>query len=102
MYDFVARSLGPIEGHAGGALYYPNLLLKHHYEWLVAGIVSLLLFPAPRRRVHERLASCRDGDGLKSLLAAWAAVTLVIPTPMQTKVPWYLNPFYPPFAVGLA
>lgn len=102
MYDFVARSVGPLEEHPGGPLYYLNILQKHHYEWLVAGIVALLLFPVPWRRVRARLANWRDGDGLKLLLAAWAGVTLVIPTLMQTKVPWYLNPFYPVFAVGLA
>jgi len=103
MYDFVARSVGAIEGHPGGALYYLNILVKHHYEWLVAGTGALLLFPVSWRRVRAQLVSWRgDGDGLKLLLAGWAGVTLAIPTLMQTKLPWYLNPFYPVFAVGLA
>ena len=29
-------------------------------------------------------------------------MSVLIPTVMQTKVPWYLNTFYPVFAVGLA
>ena len=36
------------------------------------------------------------------LFAAWAAVTLLLPTLMQTKLPWYLNPFYPLFALAVA
>jgi hypothetical protein len=31
----------------------------------------------------------------------WAAVCLLIPTIMRTKLPWYLNPFYPAFALGI-
>ena len=38
------------------------------------------------------------------LIAAWALGTLLVPTLVQTKLFWYLNPFYPLFAVmvGLA
>jgi hypothetical protein len=35
------------------------------------------------------------------ILAVWAAVCVAIPTGMRTKLPWYLNPFYPVFALGL-
>ena len=31
---------------------------------------------------------------------AWLGVTLLIPTLMQTKVAWYLNPFFPLFALA--
>lgn len=102
VYDFVARSVQPIEEHAGGPLYYLNILQKHHYDWLVAGAVASLLFPVTWRDMRALLANWSNRDGLMPLLAAWAGVTLVIPTLMQTKVPWYLNPFYPVFAVGLA
>jgi len=36
------------------------------------------------------------------VLMSWAVLALAIPTVMQTKVPWYLTPFYPVFAIGLA
>ena len=36
------------------------------------------------------------------LLGSWAGVTLLVPTVMRTKLPWYLNPFYPVFALGIA
>jgi len=35
-------------------------------------------------------------------MVAWAAASLLLPTVMRTKVSWYLNPFYPLFAVGVA
>jgi hypothetical protein len=41
------------------------------------------------------------GDSLKVLVAIWAAVALLVPTAMQTKLPWYLNSFYPVFALGV-
>ena len=34
-------------------------------------------------------------------VGTWASITLLIPTVMGTKLPWYLNPFYPVFAVGI-
>jgi hypothetical protein len=40
-------------------------------------------------------------DDLTLLLGAWAAITLLVPTLMQTKLPWYLNAFYPMFALGV-
>ena len=36
------------------------------------------------------------------LMAAWAGICFLIPTIMRTKLSWYLNPFYPPFALGVA
>ena len=102
MYDFVARSVRPIEEHPGGPLYYLGILQKHQYDWLLAGAVASLLFPLPWRDLRRLVADWRDRDGLRMLLAAWAGVTLLIPTLMQTKVPWYLNTFYPVFALGLA
>ena len=32
-------------------------------------------------------------------MVAWAVATFAVPTAMQTRVPWYLNAFYPLFAV---
>ena len=102
-YDLVARSLTVIEDHPGGPLYYLNILQKHHYDWLMAGIAALFLSPVPWRRLRERVAPFWQGDeGLGVLLGSWAGVTLLVPTVMRTKLPWYLNPFYPVFALGIA
>jgi len=102
-YDFVARSLTVLEGHPGGPLYYLNILQKHQYDWLVAGLAALWLFPIPWPRLQDRLKRVWHGDdGLGILLGSWAGVTFLIPTVMRTKLPWYLDPFYPVFAVGIA
>ena len=102
-YDLVARSLTVIEEHPGGPLYYLNILQKHHYDWLLAGTAALLLSPIPWRQLRERVIPFWQGDdGLGVLMGSWAGVTLLVPTVMRTKLPWYLNPFYPVFALGIA
>ena len=101
-YDFVARSVRVLERHPGGPLYYLNILQKHQYDWLLAGLVAWILFPVPWPRLRNLLWFWRGDDGLKVLLASWAGITLLIPTLMRTKLPWYLNPFYPVFALGIA
>jgi len=98
-YDFVARSATPLEGHTGSLLYYPNNLQKDHYVWLIAAVVAIVLFPLSRDR-FRRLGSELSGNAYAQTIAgAWVGVTVLIPTMMQTKVAWYLNPFYPIFAL---
>ena len=102
-YDFVARSFTVIEEHPGTPLYYLNILQKHQYDWLLAGAVALVLFPISRQRLRARLMPLWYGaDGTGVLLGSWAGVTFLIPTAMRTKLPWYLNPFYPVFALAIA
>jgi 4-amino-4-deoxy-L-arabinose transferase-like glycosyltransferase len=102
-YDFVARSLTVIEDHPGSPLYYVNILQKNQYDWLLAGIAALVLFPVSWPQARNRLRLLWQGDDrLGVLLASWAAMTFLIPTMMRTKLPWYLNPFYPVFALGIA
>jgi hypothetical protein len=99
-YDFVARMTRPLEGHDHGWLYYLNTLQKDHYDWLVTAVVVLLVLMLARRDEHPvRMRVNRD---LRVLLGVWAAATLLVPTVMATKLPWYLNPFYPLFATGVA
>ena len=101
-FDFVARSATALEGHAHGPLFYLDILQKHHYDWLLAAAAALLLAPpALDGRVRtSRAAGAGRSRRLPVLFAAWAAVTLLLPTLMQTKLPWYLNPFYPLFALA--
>ncbi len=96
--DFIARSTRPIEGHEGGAFYYVDILLKHQYDWLVAAAVVCLLFPLPRH--HIRTVFRRDSGIRNVVLVGWVGATVIIPTLMRTKLPWYLNAFYPAFALG--
>ena len=43
----------------------------------------------------------RDTDG-RVLIGSWAAATLLVPTLMRTKLPWYVDSFYPALALGIA
>jgi 4-amino-4-deoxy-L-arabinose transferase-like glycosyltransferase len=101
-YDLWARSVTTLETHRGGPLYYTYILCKHHYDWLLAGLVGVILFPVRWSDVRAQLRVGSPGRGLAILILSWAGVALVMPTLMVTKVPWYLNPFYPVFALGIA
>ena len=101
-YDFVARTLMPLDGHTGGPFYYANILLKHHYDWIAVAIVSIVLVPGMLMKLRRASRLLRADADLSLLLGAWAATTLLIPTFMATKTPWYLNTFYPLFAIGVA
>jgi hypothetical protein len=55
-----------------------------------------------RKQLRERLKPVwRGDDGMGVLVGSWAAATLLIPTAMRTKLPWYVNPFYPVFALAI-
>jgi len=100
-YDFVARTTSNIEDHPGSVFYYLGVLVKYHYDWLLAALVALLLFPVTRERWREAGRALRTGAGPLPLLASWAVVAAAIPTAMTTKLAWYLHPFYPVFAIGV-
>jgi 4-amino-4-deoxy-L-arabinose transferase-like glycosyltransferase len=102
-YDFVARSATTIEGHQHGPLFYLNILQKHQFDWIAAAVAAALLFPValPAGRAMAILSQSRR-HGLAVLLGAWGIATFLLPTLMQTKLPWYLNAFYPLFAVLVA
>lgn len=99
-YDFVARTTNPLDGHRGSVLFYLHQLQKNHYDWLVAAFVASLCIPWRTLRVTGLSAGwCRP---VVLLFASWGVVALVVPTVVATKVAWYLNPFYPVFAAGVA
>jgi 4-amino-4-deoxy-L-arabinose transferase-like glycosyltransferase len=100
-YDFIARIAVPLEGHTGSLLYDPNYLQKDHYEWLIAAAAALLLVPVSRARLRELWRETTGNRYGRVLMGAWLGTTVVIPTLMQTKLAWYLNPFYPLFALVL-
>jgi len=99
-YDFVARTTRVIEEHPGGPLYYLDILQKHQYDWLIAGGAAMLLYPLPWRRIRASVAAWRT-HRLATVVAVWIGATLLMPTVMRTKLPWYLNTFYPVFALGV-
>lgn len=97
-YDFAARALTVIENHPGTPLYYLNILQRNQFDWLLLGVVSAFLIRWP---ALTPLATFWRGNELKMVIGSWAAITLLIPTFMRTKLSWYLDPFYPPFALGV-
>ena len=101
-YDLVARSARPLEGHTGTPLYYLNVLQKDQYDWLLAGCAAVILFPPSVRRLRDFLTGSPRRRYLTGIAGAWIIVTLLIPTLMRTKLAWYLNPFFPIFALAVA
>ena len=100
--DFVSLSTTVLDGHAGSPLYYLNILVKHHYDWMFAALSAVILYPPQSWPGLWRSLRLRvKDDDFTLLLGAWAAITLLVPTLMQTKLPWYLNAFYPMFALGV-
>ena len=43
--DFWAVSTRTVENQDGSNLFYLNILIKHHYDWIAAGLAVLVLFP---------------------------------------------------------
>lgn len=101
-YDLVARSSRALEGHTGSPLYYLNVLQKDQYDWLLAAVVALILVPPSRQRLRALFRTPAPARYFAVLGAAWLGATLLIPTVMRTKVAWYLNPFFPVFALLVA
>jgi 4-amino-4-deoxy-L-arabinose transferase-like glycosyltransferase len=100
--DFVALTTTVLDGQSGSPFFYLNILQKHQYDWMIAALTAVVLFPpASWAPVRRALAFWRSGNDLGMLLGAWTLIALVVPTLMQTKLPWYLNPFYPMFALGV-
>jgi 4-amino-4-deoxy-L-arabinose transferase-like glycosyltransferase len=97
--DLVKISTEVLEGHAGTALFYLNVLQKNQYDWLLAAAAVYVLYPVPWSRV--RALTRRNVSDTTLVLGVWAVVCFLIPTAMRTKLPWYLNPLYPAFALGV-
>jgi hypothetical protein len=68
----------------------------------MAAVIAVALFPPATwsswTSALKRLAAV---DDRAFLIAAWSVIALLVPTLMRTKLPWYVNPFYPMFALGL-
>jgi 4-amino-4-deoxy-L-arabinose transferase-like glycosyltransferase len=102
LYDFVARSFQVLEGHRGTPFYHLNALQKNQVVWLTGGIVASLLAPIRWSRLRSWFTFWRGTDPFTLVVGAWVVVTFLMPTIIRTKLSWYLNPFYPAFALGTA
>ena len=99
-HDFVDRASSVLEGHEGAPYYYLYFLQKHHYDWLLAGLIALICLPERWTRLRTLMAGPDRFTAV--LMLAWFAGTFVLPTVVATKLGWYLNPFYPLFALVVA
>lgn len=100
--DFLALSTQPLDNQAGSPFFYLNILQKHHYDWIIAAItVAVLCPPVSWASFGRRLAFWTSSDDRVFISGWWIAIGLLIPSLMQTKLPWYINPLYPMFALGV-
>ena len=103
--DFLALSLTALEGHNTGPLFYFGVLHRYQYEWLFVGALAIAMtYRSLGGRLTRLMNQLCERKPLAIVLVAWGVVTLGVPSAMQTRLAWYLNPFYPLFAllVGLA
>jgi 4-amino-4-deoxy-L-arabinose transferase-like glycosyltransferase len=101
-YDFVTLTTTAVEGHSHSPLYYLDILVKHHYDWMIAAVAVVILFPpASWTAVRNALAFWRSTSDRARILGFWAVIALLVPMAMRTNLPWYINPFYPMFALGI-
>lgn len=99
-YDFVARTVSPIENHPGSVLFYFEVFVKRQPAWALAVLLILVLYPLSRASIRA-LVSAGDRTRLPArLLIVWGAAAILVPTIVRTKVDWYLHPFYPVFAIA--
>ena len=98
--DFVALTSVAVEERTGGTLYYLGVLQRYQYDWLLAALGAIVLTHRSWPHVGRALwVSFRQRQPTVVLLAAWALGTFLVPMLVQTKLFWYLNPFYPLFAI---
>jgi len=93
-YDIVLRSVGVVENHAGGYMYYFNFLAHNEnviYLVLLPFAAGLCLFNAIVKRLK--------GD---TLVFLWMALVLLIFTFAQSKLDWYILPAFPAFALAIS
>jgi hypothetical protein len=100
--DFITLTTTAVEGHARSPLFYLDILVKHHYDWMIAALTVVILFPpASWAPVRAALAFWRSQSDRTRLLGVWTLIALLVPMVMRTNLPWYINPLYPMFALGV-
>lgn len=100
--DFWALSTTVLDKQSTSEFFYLNILVKHHYDWIVAAMTVVVLFPPSSwARVRSALMFWRSSDDRTRILGFWPAIALLVPMAMRTNLPWYINPLYPMFALGV-
>ncbi len=93
LYSSFLRTVTPLEGHAGGFLFYFNYLAtSENFVWvlLLPFAVGLCVFNSVIRR-HKA----------DTLIFIWMVVVLGVFTFAQTKLYWYILPALPAFAIAI-
>ena len=88
----VNRFIEPMEGHGGPIFYYPAILLLTFFPW------SLLLIPALIHAAREWAARGPHARAV-TFFAAWGLVYVGFFSLAGTKLPSYITPSLPAFAV---
>ncbi|PSB28321.1 ArnT family glycosyltransferase [Stenomitos frigidus] len=83
------RVVVPVEGNRGEPWYYLLEILKYSAPWL-------LFFPQGLKLAWEN----RNLSWAK-LILVWASGYLLVISFMSTKLPWYVLPVYPAFAIAV-
>jgi hypothetical protein len=96
--DSLGHTLRSLEGHSRSPFYYVGVLQRNHYDWLVACVVAWGLTPLFRPRALQLAQVPRGDHGIWLVIGCWGLAAFLIPALMQTRLPWYLNAFYPAFA----
>jgi 4-amino-4-deoxy-L-arabinose transferase-like glycosyltransferase len=99
-HDFTERVSTVLDGHEGAPYYYLYILQKYQYDWLGAALVASVCVPSRWARVRALVGG--PDRFLPVLIASWFAGTFLLPSAVATKLGWYLNHFYPLFALGVA
>ncbi len=92
LYNAFTRASNPLEGHMGGYLYYFQFLATGEtlvWAVLLPFAVGLCAYLAFRRSKAD------------VLVVSWVAVVLLVFTVAQTKIPYYILPAYPAFALAI-
>jgi 4-amino-4-deoxy-L-arabinose transferase-like glycosyltransferase len=94
VFSGITRASSPIEGHAGGYLFYFSYLVNNeNLFWVV-----LLPFSAGLCAFNAVIKRLK-GD---VLVIAWMSIVLVVFTLIQTKLEWYILPAFPAFAIAIS
>ena len=94
VYDDVTRTVGTVEGHIGGYLFYFSYLANNEnllWAILLPFAAGLCAFNAVIKRLKE-----------DTLILLWMTIVLLVFTLAQTKLFWYILPAFPAFAIAIS
>ena len=98
-YDLLTGGTLAIEGHKGNIFFYFMVLLKRYIPWVV--VLCAIPFYRIKFDFRKGIRKATELDELykEKILLSAAIVPFLITLMYQTKLPWYINPAYPPLAI---